>query len=117
MLAINIAGLLLIALIVWWFWLYKSESDTKSGGDAVIHVALFWGETESSILSNDTLSTVKLFEMAEKAGVKRFIFTSSTAAIGYKNSVCTEDMMLDPEDHYGAAKAASEMFLKSLSRK
>tara|TARA_R110002049_G_scaffold308839_2_gene514413 strand:- start:1563 stop:1922 length:360 start_codon:yes stop_codon:yes gene_type:complete len=39
MLAINIAGLLLIALIVWWFWLYKSETDTQVAGDAVIRVA------------------------------------------------------------------------------
>lgn len=39
MFAINIAGLLLIALIVWWFWLYKPEPDTQRGSDAVIRVA------------------------------------------------------------------------------
>ena len=91
--------------------------ENLKGCDAVIHIALFWGETETSILSNDTHSTVKLFEMAEQAGAKRFIYTSSTAAMGYKNSVCNEEVVLDPEDHYGAAKAASEMFLRSLSKK
>jgi plastocyanin domain-containing protein len=39
MLAINIAGFFLITLIVWWFWLYKSETGTHLAGDAVIRVA------------------------------------------------------------------------------
>lgn len=33
MLIVNIAGLLLIALIVWWFWLYKPKDyQLKKGG-------------------------------------------------------------------------------------
>lgn len=35
MVAINIAGLTLIALMVWRFWLYKDETDTQVAGDTV----------------------------------------------------------------------------------
>ena len=36
MLTVNIAGLLLIALIVWWFWLYKPVEVKADENDLVI---------------------------------------------------------------------------------
>ena len=65
MLAINIAGLLLIALIVWWFWLYKSESDTKSGGDAVIHVANGIYDPAHISITSGQPSTLRFLRMDE----------------------------------------------------
>ena len=38
MLLINIAGLALIALIVWWFWLYKPKEAELGESDLVITV-------------------------------------------------------------------------------
>jgi plastocyanin domain-containing protein len=38
MLFINIAGLALIVLIVWWFWLYKPEGKVVSQSNTVITV-------------------------------------------------------------------------------
>ena len=38
MLIINIAGLALIALIVWWFWLYKPKEAVLTDSDIVIKV-------------------------------------------------------------------------------
>jgi len=38
MFIVNIAGLLLIALIVWWFWLYKPKEATLGADDLVIVV-------------------------------------------------------------------------------
>ena len=38
MLTINIAGLLLIMLIVWWFWLYKPRQVEAGAGDLTIVV-------------------------------------------------------------------------------
>ena len=38
MLLINLLGLLLIGLIVWWFWLYKEKELSVSGGDIKITV-------------------------------------------------------------------------------
>ena len=37
MLAVNIAGLLLIGTIVWWFWLYKAK-EVELGDDAMVIV-------------------------------------------------------------------------------
>lgn len=38
MLIINIAGFALIALIIWWFWLYKPKEQTLTDSDIVIKV-------------------------------------------------------------------------------
>lgn len=38
MLLINIAGIILIALIVWWFWLYKPKEAEVGNNDLVIIV-------------------------------------------------------------------------------
>lgn len=39
MLIINIAGLALIALIIWWFWLYKPQEEVITDKDIVVTVA------------------------------------------------------------------------------
>jgi len=91
--------------------IYENLKDV----DAVIHIALFWGETASEILAKDTTATVKLYEMAIENKVKRFIYTSSTAAVGYVLDSTSEISPISPEDHYGASKAASEMYLRALS--
>lgn len=36
MLFINISGLLLIALIIWWFWIYQQEGSARASSDMVI---------------------------------------------------------------------------------
>ncbi|TNE78156.1 MAG: cupredoxin domain-containing protein [Gammaproteobacteria bacterium] len=38
MLMVNIAGLLLIALIIWWFWLYRPGEIDAETGDTIILV-------------------------------------------------------------------------------
>ncbi|MCK5790344.1 MAG: plastocyanin [Alcanivorax sp.] len=38
MIIVNIAGLALIVLIVWWFWLYKPQSQALDQEDSVIVV-------------------------------------------------------------------------------
>lgn len=38
MLIINVAGIALIALIVWWFWLYKAKDGALTDTDQVIKV-------------------------------------------------------------------------------
>lgn len=38
MLFINLAGIALIALIIWWFWLYKPQETELSEADIVITV-------------------------------------------------------------------------------
>ena len=95
---------------------YALMEECVRGCDAVIHIALGWGEEPVSMLTNDTAATVNLLEMSEKAGVKKFIYTSSTAAMGQMRSVMEETMANMPTDLYGSTKAASEAFVLGFSK-
>lgn len=81
------------------------------GCDACIHIALGWGDTPTAMLMNDTRATVALLEMAARAGCKKFIQTSSTAAMGLMRPVMREVTSNLPLDLYGATKAAGEAFV------
>ncbi|MDR3012794.1 MAG: NAD(P)-dependent oxidoreductase [Chitinispirillales bacterium] len=89
---------------------YDLLADYIKGCDAVIHIALGWGKEPVSMLTNDTAATVNLLEMSEKAGVKKFIYTSSTAAMGQMRNVMAENMSNLPIDLYGSTKSASEAY-------
>ena len=81
------------------------------GVDACVQIALGWGDTPSTMLQNDTTPTICLLEAAQKAGVKKFIYTSSTAALGHFFPNMSEADPLRPSDLYGATKAASEAYV------
>ncbi|MCQ2607241.1 MAG: NAD(P)-dependent oxidoreductase [Bacteroidales bacterium] len=94
------------------------------GKDAVVHIALnMVGDNAYDVLMSDTVSTVFLANEAAKAGVKKFVYTSSTASVdsvyASPNPVCIKpgaasvsiDCRHDPCSYYGATKAASEDFL------
>ncbi len=86
-------------------------TEYVKGCDAVIHIALGWGDEPMSMLISDTAATVHLLEAAEKAGVKKFIYTSSTAAMGRMRQTMEESMANLPVDLYGSTKAASEAYV------
>lgn len=81
------------------------------GCDAVIHIALGWGNTPVEMLAHDTNVTAFLLQAAEQAGVSTFVYTSSTAAVGYLDDGMDETAACRPTDLYGATKAASEAYL------
>lgn len=81
------------------------------GCDACIHIALGWGETPLAMLENDTRATALLLELASINGCKKFIYTSSTAAMGKMRPSMTENTVLMPIDLYGATKAAGEAYV------
>jgi len=81
------------------------------GCDAVIHIALGWGNDPVEMLEHDTKVSLFLLDAAEKAGVKKFIYTSSTAAMGALRDGMDETAQLLPGDLYGATKASTEMYL------
>lgn len=87
------------------------------GCDACVHIALGWGETPTTMLQKDTAVTAFLAEKAEEAGVKQFLYTSSTAAVGEFRPHMTEGIDLRPMDLYGATKAASEAYLLGFAAK
>ncbi|MFO1475962.1 MAG: NAD(P)-dependent oxidoreductase [Verrucomicrobiota bacterium] len=94
-----------------------------AGHDACIHVALnYTRKAGSEVLLDDTLPTVFLSDAAARAGVKHFIYTSSTAAndslyMGPRDEAekdlksVTSTTKQHPATFYGATKAAGENFV------
>jgi UDP-glucose 4-epimerase len=95
---------------------YSLLADYVKGCDAVIHIALGWGNEPVSMLTNDTAATAHLLEMAEKAGVKKFIYTSSTAAMGRNRKDMDESVSNLPLDLYGSTKSASEAYVLGFTK-
>lgn len=81
--------------------------------DAVIHVALCWGDTGPDMLVNETLASIKLIDLSVKAGTKHFIFTSSTAAQGSLHGDTDETAKPRPNDFYGATKGSVELYMSA----
>lgn len=97
----------------------KSHSEIESvlgDYDACIHIALGWGDTPESMLIEDTMQSVFLFQCAAQKGIKHFIYTSSVAAIGEFRPEMREDIDTRPCDYYGATKASSESYLLAISK-
>jgi UDP-glucose 4-epimerase len=83
--------------------------------DALILVALSWGDTGTEMIKNETISQVGLIENAINSGVKKIIFTSSTAALGPIFKTVNENTKLTPSDFYGASKGSVELFINAFS--
>lgn len=87
------------------------------GCDALVHIALGWGDTGIDMLRNDTEASVRLFQAAVDAGIRKIVYTSSTAACGEMAALNREDMVPRPMDFYGATKAATESYLRAFAHK
>jgi UDP-glucose 4-epimerase len=85
------------------------------GCDALVHVALGWGDDGPAMLEADTAASVALFQACVQAGVGRVIYTSSTAANGQMDGLNAEGRQTRPTDFYGATKAATEQFARAYS--
>jgi UDP-glucose 4-epimerase len=95
---------------------YDLMREYITGCDAVISIALGWGNEPVSMLTNDTLATVNLLEISEKANVKKFIFTSSTAAMGHNRPGMDETYCNMPLNLYSSTKAAIEAYVLGFSQ-
>lgn len=87
--------------------------ELLDGCAALAHIALGWGDDGPAMLERDTAASVALFEAARKAGARRIVYTSSTAANGEMTLSNREDRAARPVDFYGATKAATEMFARA----
>ncbi|SEB50526.1 NAD(P)-dependent oxidoreductase [Paenibacillus sp. GP183] len=85
-----------------------------AGQDACVHVALSWLDgTAEETLVHETMPSVRLFQKAAEAGVKKIIYTSSIASFG---SAPHNDMgFIKPNTYYGATKAATEAYLMAIA--
>lgn len=87
--------------------------------DIVIHLAGIAHRTnisDNKYFEINNLGTIKLAEEASKAGVKRFIFVSSTVVMGTKptSKILTEDSPVRPENAYAYSKSEAEIALKKI---
>lgn len=85
------------------------------GHDVLIHNALIWDAQPTELELEDTRLTIKLFEAAARAGVKRVLMTSSLAVHRPFTAVMRASDALAPTDSYGAIKASNELFLSALA--
>ena len=84
-----------------------------AGHDALVHVALGWGDDGPAMVQADTLASVALFDACVRAGVGQVVYISSTAANGEMDALNREDRQARPVDFYGATKAATEAFARA----
>lgn len=83
--------------------------------DALIHIALGWGDTGPDMIRNETLPSIALIDFAIKKGAKKIIFTSSTASVGPITMNTNENIKCCPSDFYGATKGSVELFINAYS--
>ncbi|MBI3251557.1 MAG: SDR family oxidoreductase [Candidatus Andersenbacteria bacterium] len=88
-----------------------------SGKDAVIHLACISNDPSFELdpslgKSINYDGTVALFEAAKAAGVKRFIYASSSSVYGVKEEAeVTEELPLEPLTDYSKYKAMCEAYI------
>jgi len=74
MLVINIAGVLLIALIVWWFWIHESEAVETQGDQGVITVANGTYEPSRVLLASGEEATLRFLRNDESPCASVVVF-------------------------------------------
>jgi nucleoside-diphosphate-sugar epimerase len=90
-----------------------------SGADVVVHAAAIvdpalQGDERALCHVNRDL-TMELARLAKDAGVRRFVFVSSIAAMGFWSGIATSRSVCRPETAYGRAKLEAEQALASLA--
>jgi nucleoside-diphosphate-sugar epimerase len=97
--------------------------ETIPGSDAIIHLACI--SNDPSYELNPTLSKsinydafLPLVDISKAAGVKRFVYASSSSVYGIKDDLdVTEDLPLEPLTDYSRYKAMCEMYLNDQASK
>ncbi len=84
--------------------------------DAVMHFAAFIEAGESmkdptKFLRNNLTNSIELIDMAVKAGVRRFVLSSTAAVYQSSEESLTEESLLGPTNTYGFTKLAVEQSL------
>lgn len=104
-----------------------SDTDTvqaaiaEHGIDRIAHFAFILGSPLPGRMIDyvkvQALGTANVFEAARLAGVKRVLFASSVAAYGKQEvATLTEDLVRNPDNPYGAAKAWGECLADHYTR-
>jgi len=101
----------------------KLVEKALAGVDAVIHLACISNDPSFELdrklgKSVNYDATVKLADMAARAGIKRFVYASSSSVYGVKKEPeVTEDLSLEPLTDYSKFKALCEEYLLGMTPK
>lgn len=97
-----------------------NELLEKNSFNIIYHLATYGGynyqKDVNSIIDTNLIMTWNLFKHCKDTGVDMFINTSSSSEYGEKNDAMREDMILDPNNMYGATKAASTILCSTYSK-
>jgi UDP-glucose 4-epimerase len=93
-------------------------ASLTGGADYVLHLAALWlGECvhdPRAALETNVVGTYNVLEAAQRAGVRRLVFSSSASVYGDALFVpMTEDHPFNNRTMYGATKIAGEQFLRA----
>jgi nucleoside-diphosphate-sugar epimerase len=95
----------------------ETVKASLSGVDAVVHCAAALPREPTNVIQSTNVGGTRLLlDLAAAAGVKHFVFISSTAVYGTpKNIPIREDAPLYPLGEYGIAKVAAEELCRAAS--
>ncbi|MCV2491796.1 NAD-dependent epimerase/dehydratase family protein [Geodermatophilus sp. YIM 151500] len=92
-------------------------SGLLDGVDAVVHLAgepgvtASWGTAFATYVERNVVATQRLLEAATAAGVRRFVYASSSSVYGPEIGPLTESAVPRPLSPYGASKLAGEVLV------
>jgi nucleoside-diphosphate-sugar epimerase len=91
--------------------------DLLDGVDAVVHLAgepgvpASWGPAFGTYVERNVIATQRLLEGAATAGVRRFVYASSSSVYGPEQRPLVESAVPRPLSPYGASKLAAEVLV------
>ncbi|MCP5206791.1 MAG: NAD-dependent epimerase/dehydratase family protein [Hahellaceae bacterium] len=99
-------------------------AQAAEGCDAIIHLAAVYktiAKTPEEIVEPAIKGAENVFAAAAKAGIKRVVYTSSVASVGFSYDAQTlrsgDDWNEDPQNPYYIAKTRSEQKAQELAKK
>src|SRR5205085_3998348 len=99
----------------------RIAEEDLSGMDAVVHMAELSNDPTGELAPHITYDinhkgSVRLAELAKRAGVKRFVYTSSCSVYGVASAdYVTEDSPVSPQTAYAICKTLVERDVKPLA--
>jgi dTDP-glucose 4,6-dehydratase len=98
----------------------KALIDCLSSIDTVIHTAVYgnfsFQKGDKKTFRVNVIYTFNILDAAKKAGVKNFIYFSSSYELGTKQEPMQEDMVARPETIYGITKACGTQLTRHFSK-
>jgi UDP-glucose 4-epimerase len=94
-----------------------AQALTAEKYDAVMHFAAFIEAGQSmrdpgKFFKNNLANSLDLMETAQRAGVKRFVLSSTAAVFASSDAPLSEESTIDPANAYGFSKLAIEQSLE-----